>query len=207
VTRSATAGSLPHALSVVLGVAIPVIGSACRSATVPADACRPPGGRIDASSRSDFMAWAGGLSYLPRDSTRAFVYGFPRDSVRIEAVSQTAGPQGQSIRGCVYARLTSVRAYPALGIGTGANYLWTDSLPGGYRSVTIPADSAIPITVHPLVLHAHTPGAPPPPQIGAYGGCAQCKQWWCRTGLDSIGVARMTRPDELSRLRAGGPMM
>ena len=165
--------------------------------------CSPPGGRFDRASRQTLVGWAEGLTYVPRDSTRAFVYGFaPSDSVSIEAaVVDAAGPQWDSPWGCITARLTSARAFPALGIGVGRNYLWADTLGGAYRTVVIPADSTVAIVVHPLVVHSHVAGATPPPRVGTVGVCGQCQRYWCRSGFGSIGIARLMEPRELERLR------
>lgn len=168
--------------------------------------CIPAGDSFGGSSRGAVVAWAGGLSYQPMDASRAFVYGFaPDDSVRIEAaVLDTTGPGGASPYGCLYARITSERAFPALGIGPGQNYLWADSVGGADRSIVIPADSSLPMTVHPLVLHSHTADSTPPASVGAYGSCGQCMRYWCRATLDSAATAaRMAEPSEVARLRGG----
>lgn len=205
-THPARAGSGFPACSLVFGIAVAVVASACMRESQQqggSNACSPPGGEFDDASRQSIVAWAGGLNYHPHDATYAFVYGFaPGDSVRIQAaVLDTTGSGGSSPRRCIYARITSAQAFPALGIGAGVNYLWADSLAGGDRSVIIPADSTRPMTVHPLVLHSHALGAPPPAQVGMYGSCGQCKTYWCRAGLDSVGAASLMEPRELERLR------
>jgi hypothetical protein len=209
VTRSTTTGPLRRAVSIVLAVGTSTIALGCMREAVdsgPLNACAPPGGRFEAASRDDIVGWASRLPYS-LDTTLAYVYGFAAsDSVRIEPVDSARAATG-SPKGCVIARLTSARAFPGSGIGVGRNYIWVDSVPGGYRSVIIPENSSLSIALHPLDLHAHTLGGAPPASVGAVGYCDYCSKTvrvWCRSALDSAGATRLMEPGELEALRGGG---
>jgi hypothetical protein len=183
-----------------------MLGSDCfdRSAAVTAgpNACNPPGGHIESASRSDVVSWASGLPYAAPDPARAYVYGFPPgDSVVIESVN-AASVSTLSPSGCVIARLTSGVARPASGIGVGKNYIWVDSLTGGTKTVIIPEDTTVSITVHAVGLHAHTASDPPIAQVGALGYCGYCDKTartWCRAGLDSLGTTSLSALSGLTK--------
>jgi hypothetical protein len=101
--------------------------------------------------------------------------------------------------------LRSARALPASGIGIGRTYVWVDSLTGGYKTVLIPEDTAISITVHGLGVHAHTRGDAPVARVGALGYCGYCDSTarkWCRSGLDSMSTTQLI---DLKALSGGAP--
>jgi hypothetical protein len=208
VTRSTTTGPLRRAVSIAFAVGISAIALGCTRAaddSGPLSACTPPRGSFEGSSRDDIVRWASRLPYS-LDTTLAYVYGFAAsDSVRIEPVDSARAATG-SPKGCVIARLTSARAYPGSGIGVGRNYIWVDSVPGGYRSVIIAENPSMSITLHRLQLHAHTLGGAPPAQVGSFGYCDYCTKTkvWCRSALDSAGATRLRDPRELESLRGGG---
>jgi hypothetical protein len=154
-----------------------------------ASVCQPPGGPVAAQSRADLVAWASGVNYRPADPARAYVYGFsPGDSAVIQAAETTSGAS------CVVARLTSEIAYPARGIGAGANYVVIDSGSTGYTAMMVSADTSVDSQTFPAVMHVHQEGGQPPPTIGLMGGCvADCgsgtvKRWcrWALTSADSV---------------------
>ncbi len=186
--------ALRRSLASLIGtvLAIGVHGCGGESALmIAASACAPPAG-IAASSRSSLVDWADGISYASGDTALAYVYGFSAsDSVIIQAVdSADAGTPA----GCIMARLTSGVARPASGIGAGRTYVWIDSITSGYRAVLIPEDSSVAMTVHPLTVHSHLPGDPPPPTIGTLGFCGYCDytaKRWCRGGLDSVSTTEL----------------
>ena len=203
-------------LFTVLGIVLVAIASACGSpdsggssgdtgagSEASAAAACSPGGRIDSMSRTAIVTWAGRVRYLPPSPSLAYVYGFAAaDSVRIQAAEERSG------RACVIARLTSGRAYPAVGIGRGDNYVFAESLAAGYKAVIIAADSALPITVLPLALHAHVEGGSPPDPVGLLGscvaGCGLGGRTWCRFPFDSTRADVYERPLDLERLRVPG---
>jgi hypothetical protein len=155
-------------------------------------------------SRAALITWAGRVRYLPPSRANGYAYGFAdSDSVRVEAAEDRAG------RACVIARLTSGRAFRPVGIGAGVNYVFADSFAAGYKAVIIPTDTRVPITVLPLVLHPHEPGASPPPDTdGLLGtcipGCGLGGRTWCRFPFDSTRAEAFLRPQDLSRLRTAG---
>jgi hypothetical protein len=176
--------------------------SAAASGASVAAACSP-GGRIDSMSRTAIVTWAGHVRYLPASPTLAYVYGFAAaDSVRIQAAEERSG------RACVIARLTSGRAFPTIGIARGDNYVFAESLATGYKAMIIAADSAVPITVHSIALHAHVEGGAPPDPVGLLGSCIQScgvgGRTWCRLPFDSTRAESYARPLDLERLRSPG---
>jgi hypothetical protein len=202
VTRPATIGSLSPRRALVLGISLSAIAHGCGRdrAVSAAAACSPPGGEFASLSRMEIIRWAGDVSYEEADPSRAYVYGFaPTDPVRIEAAGNRAG------RGCIIARLTSARAFPAMGIGVGRSYVWAESLGVGHRAVIIPEDSTISLTVLPLALHDHVPGGAPPPTVGALGGCVSLcgvgGKKWCRFPGDTTRSESIAIPRDLDRLR------
>jgi hypothetical protein len=186
-------------LGILLGVVVAVMIAACGrdrgdqgdqprgvgQAQGASQQCTPPANSYR-GNRATFVAWAQGLGYQA-DSSRAYVYGFTgADSIQIaSAVLDTAGPGGVSPQGCVYARITSAHDIPARGIAAGVSYLMADSIGGANRTVMIPEDAGDPVTTHALVLHSHVPDSTPPPTVGAFGACGQCKKMWCRSTFDS----------------------
>ena len=197
--RATATNSSRRSIVLLAGAVFAMLGSDCfhRSAAVIAglDACIPPGGHIETASRNDVLSWASRLPYGAANPARAYVYGFaPSDSVVIQAVD-SASVSSLSPHGCVIARLTSGVARPASGIGVGYNYIWVDSLTGGAKTVIIPADTTVSITVHAVALHAHTASGSTIPQVGTLGFCGYCDKTartWCRAGLDSLGTTRIS---------------
>lgn len=205
-TRPATIGSLSPKRALALGIALSAAAYGCsrdRSVSAAA-ACSPPDGKFASLSRTAIIRWAGAVSYEEPDPSRAYVYGFAlADPVRIEAAANRAG------RGCLIARITSARAFPAMGIGVGRSYVWAESLGVGHRAVIIPEDSAMSLTVLPLALHDHVPGAAPPATVGALGGCVSgCGEFgrkWCRFLGDTTRSESIALPRDLERLRVTTP--
>ena len=196
---------IPAHRSVVIlaGAVLTLLGSGClkdTAVTAGPNACSPPGGEIATASRSSVASWASGLPYAPADPARAYVYGFtPSDSVVIQAID-TASASTLAPKGCVIARLTSGVARPASGIGVGANYIWVDSLTGGYKTVLIPSDTTVSMTVHAVGVHDHMPGDPAIAPVGMLGFCGYCDKdgrKWCRAGLDTLSTTSIASFSEL----------
>jgi len=200
VSRPTATPALHRSAVILAGTIVVMLGSGCAKdtaviTTTTPSACTPPGGSIATASRSDVATWASTLPFVAADPSRAYVYGFAAsDSVVIEAVD-TVHLRTLAPKGCVIARLTSAVARPASGIGAGANYIWVDSLTGGYKTVLIPADTTVSMTMHALAVHNHTLGDPAIAPVGALGFCGYCDKdarKWCRAGLDSASTTSIS---------------
>ncbi len=107
----------------------------------------------------------------------------------------SAGMQRSSLgAGRIVARITTDGPYPELGLATGENYMWVDSVQGGWRVVFVPADSSQPMASRPMGYREHrrvTPLAREPASARWTGTdqpepCWPC--WpvgWCDTEMNA----------------------
>jgi hypothetical protein len=183
------------------------LAGACRQPE-PEAAQQPPAPRatpappfvspIAATSRDSVVAYARSLVFDTSHAASDARYLVLRRSGRL-----TVGPwahfapeigsatlsRDQAGTGRVVARIVTNGPVPEMGLATGTNYVWVDSVGGSFRLVMVPEDATQPVRWTPLKFREHRragPVAAEPPTARFTGGvegrvetCWPCWLTWC----------------------------